>query len=448
MTPDELRQCQLLIKNSIETNNFEEALPLIYTCLEYYPDDGAVLHYLGYLYLVTEKEAFAYQYFRRALQETPNKTVWCSMGRASHELGRYKEALNCFLKSAELDPEYSLAYSNAAATFVQLSQWDDVEKSARLALECKDYDLNAELNLSHALLAKGEWPEGWKHWAKSLGCKYRKEWVYGDEVRWDGSEGKRVVVYGEQGLGDEIFYASCLPDLIGKSQKVWVDCDPKLAGLFKRSFPNAEVHGTRRDSNPPWAVGASIEYRVPIGGLPEFFRNKDKDFPGTPYLTPCPDRKLMWQSLFKSWGKKVVGIATHGGWKKTNEEGRKIELDDWLPILKTEGYEFVSLDYKENPELEMFCELNDVKIHTFNTITQSKNYDDTAGLISALDLVIGVNTTALHCSAALGVKTIALIPKYHQWRYARPFMPWYRSMRLITQEDSTWGEVIAKLVWD
>ena len=448
MTQDELMQCQLAIKHFIEKNEFDEALPLIYSCLEHYPNDAPTIHYLGYIYLITGKEAFAYQFFRRALQESQNKVLWTSLGRAAHELGMYKEAINCFLKSAEFDPSYAHAYSNASATLVQTSKWDEAEKSARLALECDPNELSAELNLAHCLLAKGKWTEGWRHWGKSLGCKYRKEWSYGEEERWDGSEGKRVVVYGEQGLGDEIFYGSCLNDLINVSQKVWVDCDPKLTGLFKRSFPKAEVHGTRLDPGPPWVTGASIEYRVPIGGLPEFFRKKDKDFPGTPYLIPCPDRKLMWRSLFDTWNKKVIGITTHGGSKKTNEKGRKIELEDWLPILKAEGYAFVSLDYKTNPDLRMFCELNDVEIHEFNTITQSKDYDDTAGLISALDLVIGVNTTALHCSAAMGVKTIALIPTYHQWRYARPFMPWYRSMRLVTQEDKTWGEVLSKLVFD
>lgn len=445
MTKDDLAQCQSAIKDLVEKNQFDDALPLIYSCLESFPNDSASLHFLGYIYLITGKEAFAYQYFRRALQESQNKTLWCSLGRAAHELGMYGEAINCFLKSAEIDPTYAHAYTNAAASLVQQAEWDSAEKAANMALECNPNELNAELNLAHCLLAKGEWEKGWKHWSKSLGCTYRKEWSYGDEVRWDGSPNKRVVVYGEQGLGDEILYGSCLPDLIGVSQKVWIDCDPKLAGLFKRSFPKAEVHGTRLDPGPQWVSGASIEARVPIGGLPEFFRKKDKDFPGTPYLIPCPDRKLMWSSLFKSWGKKVVGITTHGGRRNTNEIGRKIELEDWLPILRTEGYEFVSLDYKPNPDLEMFCELNDVKVHEFNTITQSKDYDDTAGLISALDMVIGVNTTALHCSAATGIKTIALIPKFHQWRYARPFMPWYRSMRLISQGSKTWGEVLSQL---
>lgn len=447
LTKEELFQCQSAIKHFVETNQFDEALPLIYSCLEEYPNDAGVIYYLGYVYLVTGKEAFAYQYFRRALQETQNKSLWCALGRSAHELGMYQEAINCFLKAAELDPAYAEAYANASASLVQQSKWDGAEKSARLALECDPNDLSAELNLAHCLLAKGQWSEGWRHWGKSLGCKYRKEWTYGDEPRWDGSPNKRVVVYGEQGLGDEIFYGSCIPDLIDVSQKVWIDCDPKLAGLFKRSFPKAEVHGTRLDPGPPWVSGASIEARVPIGGLPEFFRNKDKDFSGLPYLKACPDRHLMWKSLFKSWGKKVIGITTHGGGKNTNEKGRQISLEDWLPVLNKD-YEFVSLDYKENPDLEMFCELNGVKIHTFNTITQSKDYDDTAGLISALDMVVGVNTTALHCSAALGVKTVALIPEFHGWRYAYHFIPWYRSMRMVHQKDKTWGEVLTKVSED
>ena len=60
-------------------------------------------------------------------------------------------------------------------------------------------------------------------------------------------------------------------------------------------------------------------------------------------------------------------------------------------------------------------------------------------------MVLGVNTTALHCSAAMGVKTWCLVPKYHQWRYAQPSMPWYRHMRLIYQDDRTWKQVIEQL---
>jgi ADP-heptose:LPS heptosyltransferase len=81
----------------------------------------------------------------------------------------------------------------------------------------------------------------------------------------------------------------------------------------------------------------------------------------------------------------------------------------------------------------------------FDEAITSQDYDDTAALIASLDMVMGVPTTALHCAAALGVKTWCLVPKRHQWRYAQPSMPWYRSMRLIYQDDAEWIDVIRRV---
>ena len=150
MDKNELRECQIAIHQLIEADDYENAMPLIYTVLEYYPDDAATLHFLGYIWLMSERTVFAYQMFRRALQEQPgNKALWTSLGRACHELEMYDDAIKFFMKSAELDPEYAMAYSNMSATLVQLSQWDDAEKASRTALDCSPTDLNAQLNLAH-----------------------------------------------------------------------------------------------------------------------------------------------------------------------------------------------------------------------------------------------------------------------------------------------------------
>ena len=434
MDRDELKQCQLAIHELIEANDYENALPLIYAVLEEYPDDAATLHFLGYIWLMSGKEAFAYQLFRRALQEQPgNKALWTSLGRACHELDKPEEAIKYFMKSAELDPSYALAFSNLSATLVQLSEWDGAETASKTAIELSKSDLNAELNLAHCLLAKGAFKEGWKAWRKSLGSKFRKEFIYNDEPHWEGESGKTLVVYGEQGLGDEIFYATCLNKAIDISEKVIIDCDPRLETLFKRSFPKAEVHGTRRDDAPDWNTDA-INARCPIGGLPEFFCNESKHFPNTPYLVADPERRIMWRSLFDSYGKKVIGISTHGGLKMTHARHRKLTADDLAPLLKRTDIQLVSLDYKPDTQIE--------GVKYFDWATQSDNYDDTAALIAELDMVVGVPTTALHCASALGVKTWTLVPKFHQWRYAQPSMPWYRSMRLIYKDDQEWIDVI------
>ena len=438
MDKDELKKVQLAIHDLIQKEQYDVAMPLINEVLTEYPDDAATLNFMGYIWLMGDKPAFAYQYFRRALQEQPgNKALWTSLGRACHELDRFEEAIKYFLKSAELDHNYSLAYSNASATLVQMSKWEDAEKAAKMALECDPKDLNAQLNLAHSYLAKGQWVEGWKEWDKSLGGKFRKELVYGDEVRWNGDKDKTIVIYGEQGLGDEIFYASCIPDAIDISKKVYIDCDARLEGLFKRSFPEAIVHGTRKQDNVRWLDGITFDARCAIGGLPQFFRTNSKSFPGTTFLKADPQRRLMWRALFDSWNKTVIGITTKGGTFRTNARGRSLTKEDIAPLLKLKDTILVSLDYDVEERIDGVC--------YFPWATDSQDYDDTAALIAELDMVVGVNTTALHCSAALGVKTWCLVPKWHQWRYAQPSMPWYRHMRLIYQDDRTWKEVIENL---
>jgi hypothetical protein len=439
MDKQELQQVQLAIYELVQAEDFENALPVIYSVLEEHPNDAPTLNFLGYIWLVTGKEAFAYQLFRRALQESPsNHALWTSLGRACHELEMYEDAIKYFLKSAELKPDYAMAYANASATLVQLSRWEDAEKSAKMALECNPDELNAQLNLAHCYLAKGQWEEGWKEWDKSLGGKFRKEWTYGDEPRWDGSKVENLVIYGEQGLGDEIFYGTCINKAIEQSENVYIDCDPKLENLFKRSFPKAKVYGTRRDDHPDWINNIQFSARCAVGSLPRFFCTDSRRFPNNPYLVACPERRVMWKALFDSYrkeGKNVIGFTSHGGTKLTNAKGRKLTKGDLNPLLKRSDIQLVSLDYAPDERID--------GVKYFDFATQSADYDDTAALIAELDAVIGVNTTALHCSAALGVKTICLVPKYHQWRYAQPSMPWYRHMRLAYQEDKSWSEVIS-----
>ena len=94
MDLNEIKNIQLAIHDLINQEKYDEALPLIYSVLEEYPNDAATLNFLGYIWLMGDKPAFAYQFFRRALQEMPgNKAIWTSLGRASHELNMYEEAL-------------------------------------------------------------------------------------------------------------------------------------------------------------------------------------------------------------------------------------------------------------------------------------------------------------------------------------------------------------------
>lgn len=438
---DEIRKIQKTVYTLIQDSEFEKSMGLIQTLLEEDPNDALALNFLGIIHLEMRNFHLAYQYLRRSLQENPKiAPVWSNFGLAAHELGRNDEAIQSYLKSAEIDNEYIKAYVNSAAVFIEEARWDEAEKACGIALEIDSGSDMAKKNLAHTCLAKHDWKKGWEYWDLSLGGQYRKEWVYGKEKRWNGEKGECVVIYGEQGLGDEINYASVIPDAIKDSKKIIVDCDPRLEKLFKRSFPKADVYGTRRNAHPEWLEKARIDSRCAISSLPRFYRNSDEDFPGTPYLVPNPELVKMWKALFEGWGKKVYGLCLHGGSKLTGESWRKLTAEDFSPLFAKDAA-FISLDYKGA--------VNHPKIREYQWATQASDYDVTAGLIAALDGVVGVNTTAMHCAAGLGVPSHVLVPTKKQWRYepaADGSYVWSKTVTLHQQgKGEGWRDVIKRV---
>lgn len=440
LTDTEVKDIQKAVFQLIEQRDLEPANSLLETLLSHNPNDGIALNFMGVIHLELQNFHLAYQYFRRATQETPTAApVWTNFGLAAHELGRNEEAIKCYLHSAQLNNEYAKAYVNAAAVFIEESRWDDAEKACNIALQIDGGSDLAKKNLAHVHLARHDWKTGWEYWDLALGCKYRKEWVYGDEPRWDGDKGLAVVIYGEQGLGDEINYASVIPDAIRDCKKVIIDCDPRLEKLFKRSFPKADVHGTRRVESPAWLKDARIDARCAISSLPRFYRNKDEDFPGTPYLKADPELVAMFKA---AWGgKKAYGLCTHGGSKLTGESWRKLRPEDFSPLFERDAV-FVSLDYKGT--------LNHPKIKEFKWATQVDDYDLTAALIASLDAVIGINTTAMHCANGLGVPTHTLVSDKRQWRYEpgkHGEYVWSNTCKLYQQgKDEKWRDVVRRVV--
>lgn len=405
---------------------------MIEAILEQDPQNVPALNMSGYCWLELGKDATAFQMFARALQLDPeNKNVTLNLGRALHELGMYRGAIQYYLKAAEIDPSYAMAYGNAAASLVQMSQWEDGLKAAQMCLEADPDNAGARMNIANCLIATGQLVEGWKAYELSLGSKFRKEWTYGDEPRWDGTPGETLVIYGEQGLGDEIYFMESAKAAILDAQKVYIDCDPRLEGLFRRSFPDAEVHGTRRDDCIDW--GGDITARCAMGSLPRFYRNRLDDFPREPYLKACPDRSLMWRALFDSYRKPVVGVCLSGGTKKNNQTGRTISPDDFQTLRDKYDAVFVSLEYKgDDPD---WCK-------SFQFATRSSDYDDTAALISQCDAVVGICTTAMHCADALGVPTYTLVPDYHNWKFSGA-IPYLKNSTVIYQAGRDWSDVIA-----
>ncbi len=203
------------------------------------------------------------------------------------------------------DPNLAAGWSNLAAIYCELQQWSQAERLARRALElapdsqqalvnlgdalCNQGDvagqtacleravrLNPEFALAHwnlslALLLQGQFERGWEHyeWRQRAGRVTFDAYPY---PRWNGAplEGTILLVHGEQGVGDEILFASCYDELLRRAEHCALVCDPRLAPLFRRSFPAASVIGyERRKDHRPIALSRPVDWQVPAGSLPQ-----------------------------------------------------------------------------------------------------------------------------------------------------------------------------------
>lgn len=417
----------------------DEVMRQCYGLLDKNPDDALALFLMGQIMAECERYGYAANLFQRVCAIKPEKAeCWNNLGMCLDGLDRHQEALKMFRKAWDMEkrPRYA---SNIGNAYLGLQRYQEAEEWARRSISLESDNKPARSVLGMAFLSQGKWAEGWDNYESLLGGKFRKETQYQEEGRWDGSPGKTLIVYGEQGLGDEVMYASCIPD-VARDNKVVLECDPRLEGLFRRSFPNVDVYGTRREA-ADWLDKYQFDGRCSVGTLPKHFRRSREEFPGTPYLTADPERVTQWKAIFN---RPTIGICWSGGSKHNKRDHRAIGLEAFRPLIEAmPDCDFVSLQYKD-PTGEI--EASGLPVRHFKRATQTEDYDDTAGLVGALDLVVGVHTSVHHLAGALGVPGLILVPDQTLWLYANEF-PWYASASLFRQKHGeAWSQTIKRLV--
>jgi len=421
----------------VQYRDDQEALVDLNKRLDDNPNDMSLLFMIGERLLKMDRLGLATNIYRFLSQNVPNRAeIWNNLGRCYQTRDNSEHARSCFIKALELDSDSAPALINLAVLDVNEGQPERAVFLAQKALYLDPESRQARDVIAMGKLQVRDW-SGWDDYIHSEGPPFRVMRQYRDpsENEWMGEPGKTVVIYREQGLGDEIVFASCLQEAIDASGKVIVDVDKRLKGLFQRSFPEADVYGTGHATDMDWPKLYDIDASAPFGRIPGFFRRETKDFPGKPYLKACPVRRKGMRAMLDSLGKgKKIGIAWTGGKRsdsitKADSDYRSFELEQIKPLLKKENH-YISLEYRD-------VDLKDSVIHDWSWITQSNDYDDTAALVAELDYIISVPTTVVHLAGALGKTCYCLTPEHPNWRFGLEGkdMLWHKSVEQFRGED-------------
>ena len=403
----------------------------------------------AYYELKQYKEALSR--YNQAISIEPNfAEAHYNRGNALAELNQLEESLKSYNRAISIDPHYAEAFNSRGKILVELKRFNDAIDSYNKAISIHLNYPSAHWNLSLCQLLTGNYEAGWLEY----------EWRWKDdairsvagirhflEPIWHGTEplnGKTILLYAEQGLGDTIQFARYAPLVTKLGAKVLLEVQPPLAQLL-RGVEGVHKVVVRGEKLP------KFDYQCPLMSLPLAFKTTLETIPNsTPYIFSEKNKAAKWRDKLGRKNKLRIGITWSSDSSFKNDNLRSMSFSQFvrcLPLTNSD-YEFIALQkvIKENDK-DLFYSQNKIKFYG----DSFEDFSDTAALIEGLDLVISTCTSIPHLTCAMNIPTWVLLPYSPDWRWLldREDSPWYPSAKLYRQaEFDVWDDVLLKVKMD
>ncbi|HYH36828.1 MAG TPA: tetratricopeptide repeat protein [Azospirillum sp.] len=390
-------------------------------------------------------------HLRRALSLAPDHlSSRYNLAISRQKSGALAEAATLYRQVLERNPEHREAANNLAMVLHGMGHSE--EASAIFERGLAGSLPPAVFNKALLDLSLGRLSEGWKGYEARFdqaipdNTNHERAFV---QPRWNGDAGiagKRLLIWREQGIGDEILFASCLPDLEATGARVTFECSPKLHPLFQRSFPFADVVCEDRSQDPS---RRDLDVHLPVGSLPRYLRRTPADFPAEGgFLRPDAGRVVHWRRRLEALGPApYVGLCWRGkGLQLQQRQDQFTRIEDWAPVLQVPGVTFVNMQYDDaEAETAQAEAAFGTAIHTLSDIDMWNDLDDVAALLKAMDLLLTVGTSVMSLAGGVGLPTHLLgrisLESWPLLNTGR--LPWYPSVRPhLCRAGEPWERVI------
>nr|WP_294915470.1 tetratricopeptide repeat protein [uncultured Neokomagataea sp.] len=424
-----------------------ELLHLLDAALKKTPEDIRLLETKATVLMELNRLTEAENLLKESLSRRPNNdNTLNALAMVYSEAGRFDESLAILKMLHERAPDQWTPLCNLACTLTNIGRLDEAANIYRRAIALAPNEPALRLNHSITMLKAGRMAQGWAE----------HEWRFGlpghtslPQNRLLPSitptldlRGKRILITQEEGLGDTLMYLRYIPPLIRTGARVHIWGTRTLAPLCKRieGVDTVQIGGDTPE----------YDYHCPFISLPRAF-SATRDVMGAPvpYLSTNANKSAQWRKILQHDTKLKVGLVWGGGVRSENsiaymlDRKRSMPLKALNPLARLKGISFYSLQ-KDEPAHQLPDFLGPIT----NYMPQCFDMDDTAALVSALDVVVSVDTSMVHLAGALGKPVIMMDRTTNCWRWlqGREDSPWYPTMRIVRQTTfQEWGDVVGRV---
>lgn len=362
-------------------------------------------------------------YAMQALQLRPLETrAHNNLGSVLLMVGRVQDALIAFDTAMQIQPGNLDAMSNTATAYSMLGQ---PEKALELYQRCIDgsvgnpeFQNSLRYRMSFDLFRTGQIKTGWKMYDKGFlpkDSRSRNPKRVFDQPLWQGQalDNKTLLVWREQGLGDELMFLGTLRELTARCKHVIVECDPRLIGPLQRSFPTVMFREQAFAVPSMKSTLSDFDFQIPMGSLMGIFRNSLEDFQrSAPFITPDPDHVARFRERLQALPNRLkIGICWRSGTLSPERNQAYAPISDWEPLLRLQNVDFINLQYGDTTaEVENVARHFGVTIHQWPDIDLRDDIDKIFALIACLDHVVTATTAVSEMAPAVGTPTSILFP--------------------------------------
>lgn len=449
--PEDARVYFALGNTAEAIGHFQAAERFFLRVLAQDPDRLEALVNLANLLRRQQRNADAIALLKPAIKRNPLfPELWLTLGSAVREAGDSATGEIFYREALRLAPDNAAALCNLADLLADQDKIDEGLELYKLAINIEPDNAQARFNRSLLFLHKGELSAGWADYeSRHILAGIRTDHGL---PKWNGeARNKALLVTAEQGVGDQIMFASLIPKLTevfnSSGGRIVLEAEPRLVPLFARSFEGIEVHASRVQkcggtdfAYYEWLdqVGGA-DAAIALGSLPLHLCRNLEELPQAPtYLSPEKSEADHWLRWLNQAGPPpYIGLC----WRSGNVAGlRAIQyapLQSWVDFSRNVKGTLVSLQYDAKAEeIEAFERRSDRKLLAAPGLDQKHEIDRTAALMANLNAVVSAPTAVSWISAALGVRTLKILYKASWTALGQDYEPFAPACRCIAPETS------------